>query len=606
MLDGQYIATKFMTQQHPIFKSNLYNLTTGAEEGWHDVQEILDKIQWRADFDGDGLRMELDHDNDDDGLWDGMEDKNHNGVFEPNLGETSNFNPDRDAPLTSIQIGDPYELDNGLCYIKSITDISLLPGDNGPEEYRGIRNTFYRYYPFGSTSPPNFSNYTTPFHINGSDGKYTLEFYSQDLAGNNENIQVAPVFLDNIPPQVSFYINGYEPYLETNCVNLFTTFSIFTNDTGSGAQAPLYRIRNITTNFDSGWIPYVNQFNLVIPEGEYQIYFNIMDKLGTKAAYTPIPILLDNTPPSTEITLTPPIPNGENGWYTTDVWVSFSCEDNNGGSGIDHIEYSFDNGTTWITPIRGGFPVVTNGEYLLQARSIDNAGNIATPVTTEFKIDKTAPTVTIQQPTDNESIQDTITIIVNTTDETSEVDTVNLTIGTVNNGILTPLSGHEHLVTIYNSTTDRWKYPFDSITISDGHYAIQAHATDTAGNEQCSEIVPFSIRNWAIVELLPECQHHKAGRTVPIKFSIHVAENVDPMKPFVRNEELHIILYENGEPDVILQNSTYGDNSAAYRISSAEKQYITNFKTSKTLKTYMVEIWRNDMLIGSFSFETVK
>jgi len=51
----------------------------------------------RADFDFDGLRKELDSDNDRPGWFagtsDGCEDANHNGFFEPTLGETSNFNP---------------------------------------------------------------------------------------------------------------------------------------------------------------------------------------------------------------------------------------------------------------------------------------------------------------------------------------------------------------------------------------------------------------------------------------------------------------------------------------------------------------------------------
>jgi len=45
----------------------------------------------RADFDGDGLRKELDRDNDSGGSRDGCEDTNHNGKLDQ--GETSNFDP---------------------------------------------------------------------------------------------------------------------------------------------------------------------------------------------------------------------------------------------------------------------------------------------------------------------------------------------------------------------------------------------------------------------------------------------------------------------------------------------------------------------------------
>jgi hypothetical protein len=45
-----------------------------------------------ADMDGDGLRKELDDDNDNDWALDGCEDTNLNGRFEVSLGETDNFN----------------------------------------------------------------------------------------------------------------------------------------------------------------------------------------------------------------------------------------------------------------------------------------------------------------------------------------------------------------------------------------------------------------------------------------------------------------------------------------------------------------------------------
>ena len=47
----------------------------------------------KADYDADGLRKEMDADNDNDGANDGCEDVNHNGKYESNLGESNNFDP---------------------------------------------------------------------------------------------------------------------------------------------------------------------------------------------------------------------------------------------------------------------------------------------------------------------------------------------------------------------------------------------------------------------------------------------------------------------------------------------------------------------------------
>jgi len=150
---------------------------------------------------------------------------------------------------------------------------------------------------------------------------------------------------------------------------------------------------------------------------------------------------------------------------------------------------------------------------------------------------------------------------------------------------------------------DKWELPFDTTQLPDGYYVLYVNARDNLGNEG-NTTVNFSIRNWAVLEMLPNTANKKAGSTMPIKFSLRIAAAVDPSQLFVRNEDLTIKIYEKGHPETILQESYYGDTSTDYRISSSH--YITNFKTLKTPKTYVVHIWRNDLLIGSFEFKTVK
>ncbi|MCK4819147.1 hypothetical protein KA005_25470, partial [bacterium] len=118
----------------------------------------------------------------------------------------------------------------------------------------------------------------------------------------------------------------------------------------------------------------------------------------------------------------------------------------------------------------------------------------------------------------------------------------------------------------------------------------------------------FSIRNWAIVELLPASERNRAGRTMPVKFSLRIAESVDSTQPFVYNEGLEIKIYNTSNPDGPLQISHYGSTSKDYRINSVSELYITNFKTTKNPAEYTVEIWRlsKDWEIGEFIFETVK
>jgi hypothetical protein len=93
---------------------------------------------------------------------------------------------------------------------------------------------------------------------------------------------------------------------------------------------------------------------------------------------------------------------------------------------------------------------------------------------------------------------------------------------------------------------------------------------------------------------------------MPVKFSLRVAEGVDPAQPFVYNEELTIKIYATDDPENILQTSTFGITARDYRVDIIGELYITNFKTSKRPTTYRVEVWRRDMLLDWFEFSTVK
>ena len=135
---------------------------------------------------------------------------------------------------------------------------------------------------------------------------------------------------------------------------------------------------------------------------------------------------------------------------------------------------------------------------------------------------------------------------------------------------------------------------------------LLAKAINVYGNEAMSSVVPFSIRNWAVITMLPDTRSNKAGRTMPIKFSLGIAKSVDPSQPFVYNENLEIRIYDAKAPGTILQRSVFGTHSTDYRIE--DDFYITNFKTGKTPATYVVEIWRPsaNFMVGSFTFKTVK
>ena len=193
-------VTMHLNATHPIFPHINYDLNTGAPVQWTDNWPLINKIKDRADFDNDGLRKELDPDNDGDGLLDGQEDTNYNGIFEISLDETSNFNPDRTPPETDISVsGATYINGLGMLCVDSTTTHTITANDDGPDGFKGIYESYYRHYQ-QSGSPGNFATYGGPFMMTGSDGIREVEFFSKDVAGNKEIMNSVSECLDNDPP----------------------------------------------------------------------------------------------------------------------------------------------------------------------------------------------------------------------------------------------------------------------------------------------------------------------------------------------------------------------------------------------------------------------
>jgi len=111
-----------------------------------------------------------------------------------------------------------------------------------------------------------------------------------------------------------------------------------------------------------------------------------------------ISIFDDITPPVTTHTLDPPEPDGNNGWYVSDVNVTLTATDDM--SGVKEIKYRIYWGVTQtIDGDNGTFPITKEddgNDLTVEYWAIDNAGNEETPHN-EFTIDmdQTKPKIDI-------------------------------------------------------------------------------------------------------------------------------------------------------------------------------------------------------------------
>jgi hypothetical protein len=275
------------------------------------------------------------------------------------------------------------------------------------------------------------------------------------------------------------------------------------------------------------------------------------------------------------------------------------------GSGIVSTTYRVLNNTYdsgWIDYTEPFHLVgLADGPYTINYNSSDTSGNIENLHAAIVILDNTAPLVTIETPLEDEALQDGATFKVSAWDA-SAVASVTFSIQCAQGNVISP---EFQSMSPTLSSDGKWTLHFDTTRLPDGFYLFVANGTDVLGNWGTTA-VHFSIRNWASIELLPASKSNKAGRTMPVKFSLRIVAAVDPAQPFVWNEELTIIIYEKDHPENILQTSTYGITARDYRIDPVNELYITNFQTLKTPTTYVVEIYRKGMLIGSFEFSTVK
>lgn len=312
----------------------------------------------------------------------------------------------------------------------------------------------------------------------------------------------------------------------------------------------------------------------------------------------------DIIPPTTTKTVSEP-KHGQNDLSVTSL-TEFNLTATDDLAGVRSTFYRIwcdGEWTSWMEYLEN-FSLLSEGLHYLEYYSVDNGFNPEVIHNQTHFVDDTSPTITIETPSSWEALQDGVTFQSVVTDSCG-LDWVKYAIrepGGAQGTIIDPI--YESLVAS-SASEDKWQLFFDTTQFDDGYYVLFVNASDNLGNIGFTT-VNFSIRNWAVFQMLPNTPNSKAGRTIPVKFSLRVAAAVDPTQPFVRNEELTIKIYVKGYPGTILQTSTYGISSTDYRINSVEEQYITNFKTLSTPKTYKVDIWRDTLFIGSFEFATVK
>ncbi len=285
--------------------------------------------------------------------------------------------PDLEPPTTWTTVTEAY---NG--FISSSSVITIHGEDNS-----GI---FYIHYIVDGGAEQVGEQNSEIYIQFDTVGMHTLEYWGVDEVGNEETHHVEVYYVDATPPTTQITFNPPSTYEDGIHIITPTTQILFVSTDNTGVAATYYRIT--TEGNTTDWMVYTAPFTLDV--GTYTIDYYSIDNLGNiETAKTASILVSQDLAPITTCYLEPPSPNGNNGWYTTDVTVSFEATD---GDGIRTIYYRINEGewNEYTMP----FKLSQDGIYVIDYYSIDSIGMKESVKTIVVKIDKTAPSIDVKKP----------------------------------------------------------------------------------------------------------------------------------------------------------------------------------------------------------------
>ncbi|MCD6171675.1 MAG: Ig-like domain repeat protein, partial [Thermoplasmata archaeon] len=288
-------------------------------------------------------------------------------------------------------------------------------------------------------------------------GDHTIQYYSTDNAGNIETTHSFELKIDTTPPSTTHSLSPSSPDGNNGWYVSNVVITLNAVDSDSGVNSTYYSI-------DGGaYIKYTNPFT-VSNDGDHTIQYYSTDNAGNIETTHSFELKIDTTPPSTTHSLSPSSPDGNNGWYVSNVVITLNAVDSD--SGVNSTYYSIDGGA--YIKYTNPFTVSNDGDHTIQYYSTDNAGNIETTHSFELKIDKTPPSTVITVHPPSVINYNNVTFGWNGSDNLSPNQ--NLTFSYKLGGYDTSWSGWSAIKTKV--------YP----NLQDGNYTFMVRAKDSAGN----------------------------------------------------------------------------------------------------------------------------
>jgi hypothetical protein len=286
----------------------------------------------------------------------------------------------------------------------------------------------------------------TPIAI-PSDGTHTVNTETRDIAGNTAS-QVVIIRIDQTPPSVTIptFPDGHNGWYVTH-----PTITLTATDATSGIA---------TTAFDG-----FGSDSVTLPDGVHPLTAIAQDMAGNTWAISET-VRVDTQPPVLAPAMTAPAASG---WHTSVVTAAANASDSI--SGLALVEYRVNTGA-WQPG--SSVTIAEDGEYVIQFRAADNAGNQVTGAPMQFRLDQTKPASAFSNPPEGSTtkISGAFTFSGASADTLSGLDLAEISLD--NGATWQPLT----------LAAGNWSYTWDTRLVRDGTYTILARAVDRAGNRE--------------------------------------------------------------------------------------------------------------------------
>ncbi|UPV75586.1 S8 family serine peptidase [Halorussus limi] len=276
-----------------------------------------------------------------------------------------------------------------------------------------------------------------------SDGTVDLFSNATDTHGNSERLLAQQLLLDTHAPNATATLDA-DSTKRGGWYNSSVAVNLSASDGTSRLTSVEYRV-------DGGdWQSYEGNVT-VSTDGNHSVSYRATDAAGNVENRS-VSFKIDATDPATDLVTNASA--NDNGWYDSDVNVTFDASDET--SGVAVTNYSLDGGQ-WQTYDGGNVTLDSEGNHTVEFYSVDEANNTETHHNETIRIDTEKPSLTTPpglNRTDEVLPQHAIQVVVNATDDQSRVHAILVdgeSIGSDGHGPVLPapaLGNHEFEVVV--------------------------------------------------------------------------------------------------------------------------------------------------------------